>query len=359
MAKVQLSDVIEVKVFQDMEAEARPEKTALFESGVVVSDPLANQLCAADGNEGELPYWNDLDPTVEPNYSTDQNDLATPLKVGQSSQKVYKSFLNQGWSATDLTRQLQTNTDAMRHIRNRVDTYWTRQWQRRVVATCRGLVEANIADSQTYGSAGDMIVDVSIDNPGAGAPPAANVFDSDAFSAALFTMGDYSDSFSTILVHSVVHKAMVDADDIDYIPDSQNATMIPTYRGHRVIVDDGVPMFTAADPGSFTMTSGIRYVSIIFGPAAFAYGTAPATTPVEVERTAAAGHGGGEEVLWTRKTWLIHPLGYTNLHATVTGANPTAAFGRSQTIADLKLAANWSRTHYRKNVPMAFVISNG
>jgi hypothetical protein len=338
MAMVQLADIINVTVFNDLAPEIYPEKTALFESGVVVRDPLADALCAADGLDGTLPYWNDLDPTAEPNYSSDAATTETPLKVAQESQKVRKAFLNEGWSATNLARELAMGADPMRHIRNRLDTFWTRQWQRRIMATLRGVYNNNVASDSS-----DMVYKASL--TGAGTPAASNKFTRAAFTAAMFTMGDRADDLRAIAVHSVTMKQMMDNEDIDFIPDSEGKPTIPTYLGKRVIVDDGSLTFT--DNGN------PNYISILFGSAAIAYGDAVPLNAIAIERSEAAGHGGGIETLWSRKRWLLHPLGHSNDNATSSGPG-----GVSQNWSDLALATNWSRTFYRKNVPLAFLVTN-
>ena len=71
MATVQLSDIIDVTVFQDLPAVNSPEKTAFFESGIVTRNSLLDSLANQDGKVQELPFWKDLDSSVEVNYSTD------------------------------------------------------------------------------------------------------------------------------------------------------------------------------------------------------------------------------------------------------------------------------------------------
>lgn len=345
MAKVRLTDVIDVKVYQDLPAEHNPELTSFFESGVVIRDPLADSLANASGQDAELPYWLDIDPSIEPNYSTDQDGVATPLKVSQDSVRTRKAYLNQGWSAMDLARELQTNTDAMAHIKNRVDKYYTRQWQRRTVATTKGILNANIAGNLDNGTAGDMVNDISIED--GDASTSANWFSRAAFNTARFTMGDHVDNLAAMLVHSVIAKRMSDNDDIDFIMDSKGEKAIPTFMGHRIIIDDGVPVIAGG-------TTGFRYVTTLYGKAAFAYGSGTPMVPVELDRVPAQGDGGGDETLWVRKTWLIHPAGHDNLNATSSEAG-----GLSQNLADLALETNWHRKHFRKNVPIAFLITNG
>ena len=193
-----LANIIDVTVFQDLPPEDYPEKTALFQSGVIVRSPLFDNLAEAPGKTVELPFWKDLDPTVEQNYSNDNPaDLATPLQLSQEEQITRKAFLNQGWTESDLAAELAMGGNAMRRIRARVDTYWTRRWQRRLVKTAVGVMLQNVANDS-----GDMVHDISTQD-GANATD-SNLFSRTAMVAAAFTMGDHFDGFRAIAVHSVV-----------------------------------------------------------------------------------------------------------------------------------------------------------
>lgn len=336
MATVQLADIIDVKVFQDLPAVNSPEKTAFYQSGIVTRSALFDSVATAAGKTAELPFWNDIDETVAPNLSTDNPaTLAAAAKVVQGEQIARKAFLNKGMSASDLASELAMGPRAMEHIRARIDTYWTRQWQRRLIATTNGLYADNVANN-----AGDMVVNVAAEV--IGSQTALTKFNRDAFTDAVYTMGDAADKLRAIGVHSRVMAQMVKNDDIVYIPDSQGMLTIPTYMGLRVIVDDGMTV----TPGT---TSGFKYVSVLFGEGAFAYGEGSPIVPVEVERQEAQGNGAGVETLWTRKTWILHPAGYQN-----TGTPASFSF----TPAELALDATWSRVVVRKNVPLGFLITN-
>src|SRR5690606_25108504 len=123
-----------VKVFQDLPSVNSPEKTAFFESGVVTRNSLLDGIATAAGKTAELPFWKDIDATVAPNLSTDNPaTLATPDKIVQGEQIARKAFLNKGLSAADLASELAMGSRAMDQIRARVDAYWLRQWQRRLI----------------------------------------------------------------------------------------------------------------------------------------------------------------------------------------------------------------------------------
>ena len=336
MATVQLSDIIDVKVFRDLPAVNSPEKTAFFESGVVTRNGLLDELAGAAGKVSELPFWKDIDASVEVNYSTSNPaNIASPQKVTQGSQMARKAFVNQGWSASDLASELAMGPRAMEHIRSRTDAYFMRQWQKRLVATCSGLLADNVA-----ANSGDMVKNVAAE--ATGSVTASTLFNRDAFTEACYTMGDNASALRAIAVHSRIMQQMVKNDDIVYIPDSQGQLTIPTYMGLRVIVDDGMPVRAGT-------TSGFVYTSVIFGEGAFGYGVGSPVVPVEVEREAAQGNGGGIETLWVRNTWLLHPFGFQQ-----TGAPA----GESFTNAELAAATSWSRVIERKNIPIAFLQTN-
>lgn len=336
MATTRLSDIIDVKVFRDLPQVDGPEKTAFFDAGIVTRNGLLDEIASGPGKIVELPFWNDLDGSVEVNYSTDNPaSSATPQKINQGSQIARKAFVNQGWQAADLASELAMGGTAMEAIRARTDRYFARQWQRRLIAACNGLLADNVA-----ANSGDMVVNVAAE--ATGSQTADTRFNRDAFTEAAFTMGDAKSGLTAIAVHSAVHKQMVKNDDIVYIPDSQGQLTIPTYMGLRVIVDDGMTVTAGT-------TSGFKYTSVLFGAGAFGYGVGSPEVPVEVDRGAAAGDGGGIETLWVRNTWLLHPFGFQQ-----TGTPAGVSF----TNTELQAATSWSRVLDRKLIPMAFLVTN-
>ena len=336
MATTRLSDIIDVKVFRDLPQVDGPEKTAFFDAGIVTRNGLLDEIASGPGKIVELPFWNDLDGSVEVNYSTDNPaSSATPQKINQGSQIARKAFVNQGWQAADLASELAMGGTAMEAVRARTDRYFARQWQRRLVAACNGLLADNVA-----ANSGDMVVNVAAE--ATGSQTADTRFNRNAFTEAAFTMGDAKSGLTAIAVHSAVHKQMVKNDDIVYIPDSQGQLTIPTYMGLRVIVDDGMTVTAGT-------TSGFKYTSVLFGAGAFGYGVGSPEVPVEVARGAAAGDGGGIETLWVRNTWLLHPFGFQQ-----TGTPAGVSF----TNTELQAATSWSRVLDRKLIPMAFLVTN-
>lgn len=327
MATTRLSDVVVPQVYMDYTSVDNPETTAFYESGVVVRNALFDSRADGPSNITTLPFWNDLDPTVAPNISSDDPaSLSTPQKTGATSLRVRTAYLNQSWSDMDLVSEL-AGEKPMQHIRNRTGTWWMRQWQRRLIAACKGILADNVANDSS-----DMLFSIG------------DVFSRVGFTSAVFTLGDQFGKVRAIAVHSAVYKQMVDNDDIDFIQDSEGNLTIPTYLGHRIIVDDSMPTAAlAADAGT------MEYTSILFGAGAFAYGNGTPEIPVEIDRKPDQGNGAGAEILYERKTWLLHPAGFDFTSASVAG--------QSATVAELATAANWDRKVARKSVPIAFLKS--
>lgn len=338
MATVRLTDVVIPEVYETYTANDSPETTAFFESGVATRNAMLDAKASEGGDQLKVPFWNDLDASEEPNLSSDNPaSSATPNKLTSGLQVAQMSYLNQAYSTADLAGEI-AGSDPMQRIRDRFGRYWMRQWQRRTLACLQGVLADNVANDDS-----DMVEDVSIAD-GLNADT-TNLFSRSAFTGAAFTLGDQFQSTSAIAVHSVVYKRMVDNDDIEFVPDSEGRLTIPTFMGRRVILDDGMPV---EDGG----TSGKVYTSILFGEGALGYGEGSALTPVEVERNALQGDGGGVEILVERKSWLIHPFGMR----VAAGETPTAA---SFSLAELRAAATWDRVVERKSVPLAFLKTNG
>ena len=336
MATTRLSDIIDVIVYQDLPQLMGPEKTAFFEAGIVARNAMFDEFANAPGKTGELPFWNDLDGSDEVNYSDDNPaNIATPSKLAQGEQSYRKAFVNKGWQAADLASELAMGGTAMEAVRARADKYFQRQWQRRLVASSNGILADNVAND-----ASDMVIDVAAES--VAGQTASTLFNRDAFTEAVYTMGDAADALGAICVHSQVMAQMVKNDDIDYIPDSEGRMTIPTYNGLRVIVDDGMTVTAGT-------TNGFKYTSVIFGAGAVGYGEGTPEVPVEIEREAAQGNGGGIETFWNRKTWLLHPFGFKQ-----TGTPSGVSF----TQAELAAAAQWDRVIERKLVPMSFLVTN-
>lgn len=319
------------------------EKTAFFESGILTPTPYAAAIANGPSNLANIPFWKAISTDIEPNYSNDvYQDIATPRAINTGEMMARVAYLNEGFGQADLTVEL-TSQNPLQSIAARMDKFWMRQAQRRLIATSLGIYNDNVAATDAYHTQNDMVVDVS----------ATLGFDPGAFIDATQTMGDAlmgsnGDVLGTIVMHSFVYGQARKQQLIDFQRDADNNTMFATYQGYRVVVDDSMTVVGAG--------ADRKFISIIFGQGAIGYGEGSPKVPVEYDRSPERGNGGGVEVLWSRKTWLLHPLGYSFTSAVITG-NGTETIARSASWQDLANATNWNRVVDRKHVPIAFLVT--
>jgi len=330
-----LSDVVFRDELRDYITVNSVERTAFFESGILTSNSDMSTLLASPSNTFTIPWWVDLDASIEPNYSNDvYTDIAVPLSVTSASMQARAAYLNEGFNCMNLVKNI-TNQDPLEFVAGRMLSYWRKQAQRRAIATVVGIYNDNVASN-----GGDMVVD------------AGGTISAAAIIRAKATMGDYSGQLgglSVIAMHSVVQTELQILNLIDFTPIADQTPEFGRFQGMRVVVDDGMPVI-AGTPN--------KYLSVIFGPGAlgFAEDTPPGEDGLEYDRTPDRGNGGGAETLWSRRDFVVHPLGYSFLSTTITGT-PTTTRPISANWADLALATNWERKFARKQVPLAFITS--
>jgi hypothetical protein len=326
MTTVRIADVVVPDQFTAYVVDNSVEKTALYESGVVRRNGQIVTQLQAGADSFTVPFWRDLANDEANVASDDPNVDAVPHALGTGRQLVRKAFLHNSWSAMNLASEL-SGGDALVRIQDRATAYWGRQFQRRLIASLRGVLADNVAND-----GGDMVHDISA---GVGA---AAVFNATAVIEAALTLGDQVDALRAIAVHSDIYGVMLKADLIQYVPDSQGG-LIRTYRGLSVIVDDGLPV------------SGGNYTTALFGNNAVNFAmTAPRIAQgTEVENKPSSGNGGGQQILHSRVNLACHPAGFSWVEGSVTAESPT--------IAELALAANWNRILDRKAIPIAFLIA--
>lgn len=340
----QIADVIVPQIFTPYVQQLTQEKARLIQSGAVVADPAIDLLLQGGGLTFNVPSFRDLDNDAD-RVSTDtaSDDFSggtispSPLKIQTSQEVAVRLSRNNSWSSADLTAAL-AGKDPMEAIADRVAYYWTRRLQAAFVATIQGVFADNAAaPSGTEHVQNDLTVDIS----GASFLDGVTNFSAEAFIDATTTMGDSSDALGMIMVHSIVYARMQKNNLIDFIPDARGETMIPTFLGREVIVDDGVPR------------SGGVYESWLFGQGAIRLGTGTPKVPTEVERKPGAGNGGGQEVLYNRVEWSIHPTGHR-----YAGTAPNGGPSNENTSNNLANAGSWARVYpERKQIKIARLIT--
>lgn len=335
MAAVRLSDVIVPAVFTPYMLLRLQQLSALYRSGIILPDPQMQALIAGAGKLFDLPFWNESDNANSDVSSDDPTELSTPANIGAGQDQAVAHMRGHSWSWMDLAGEL-AGDDPARIIADLVAGYWARDDQRTLIASLTGVFADNAAND-----AGDMIVDVATD--AAGTPAAAEKISGELILTAKQTMGDAASSLTAIAMHSVLHTALQKLSLIAHIPNDQANVGWGTYMGYSVIVDDGCPAIAG--------TNRIKFTSYLFGRGAVASAEGARKVPTETIRVPAAGNGSGQETLFSRRRYLLHPRGikFTATSMAKTSPNNT----------ELAAAANWDRVYPRKTVPIVKIVTNG
>ena len=334
MATVQISDIYNPLVFAGDIQESQIELNRFISSGVALRNPIIDGMATTGGNIGELPFFKPLG-TDEPNYSNDDASSTSSPKNITSAKQVYRlAAQNQSWSVMDLAAELALQ-DPVAAITGRIGQYWATNNERRAIKSSLGVLADSVANHS-----GDMVNDVHAST--AAAITADTQISGDAVLDAFQTLGDHDSLVTAMAVHSVQYTALRKQNLIDFIPNARGEVNIPTYMGKQLIVDDSLPVEAVGDT--------FKYTSILFGAGAFATGEGRVLNPSELDRDPSSGNGGGQEIIYSRRSDIIHPQGYQFTSASVAG--------QSATQAELADASNWTRAYERKNIPMAFLVTN-
>ena len=332
MSTVQLGDVYVPEPFNRAVDEAAIESNAFLQSGVLAQSPLLDSMASVGGNIGELPFHHNLDKSGEPNYSTDNPaTLSTPDKITTGKMIYMLASMNKSWSTMDLSRELAL-MDPLAAITGKIGQWWSTMRNKRVIASTEGIIQDSIANHS-----GDMVVDIHDDTA---TPTAANIISAEAIIEVDQTMGDKMGDLVVIAMHSRTYSNLRVQNLIDMIPNARGEVNIPTYMGKLVVVDDALTVKSA---------TGVWYYTYLYAAGAFDFGQGTVATPSELDRIPDAGNGGGQDVIYSRKSDILHPYGYQ--------FDATAPTGQSATLAELA-ADNWTRVVDRKNVKIAALIHN-
>ena len=343
-----IADIIVPEIFTPIVKQMTENKATIITSGAATVDEAVSALLDGAGLTFDIPSFKPLDDEDE-NVSSDDTDDAfkdgytpntnsRPKKTGMVSEVGVRLSRNQSWASADLTAALGQK-DPMAHIAEEVSTYWALRMQHAFIATMKGVFADNdAAPAASEHATGDLTFDIS----GGSFSDGVTNFSSEAFLDAVLTCGDSQEGLGMIQVHSVVANRMQKLQLIDFIPDAINPNVkIPFYLGRRVVINDYMPA-----------SSGV-YQSWIFGAGAVRLGVNSPKVPTETARLPAAGNGGGQEALYNRVEWMIHPVG----HAYV-GTAPKGGPSNAATSNNLAHASSFQRVYpQRKQIKIARLIT--
>lgn len=341
-----IADIVVPEIFAGYVQTLTQEKSRLVRSGALVVDQRLNDNLAGGGLTFNEPFFNDLLSSEDhaENISTDKGPDSTPDNITAATEVQIRLSRNKSWGSADLTAAL-AGTDPMNAIANRVADWRVRRLQHAWISTMKGVFAMGDTANPTPGGnnsthvKGDMVFDLSVLNGGTFKDGVTN-FNPSGFIAATGTMGDSMEELSMVMMHSVVYQRLQNLNLIDFIPDARGEVVIRQYMGREVILDDSMP---------FDLTTG-KYETWLFGGGATALGVGSPKVPVAIKRKEEANQGAGEETLFNRWEWIIHPVGHAYAGPTTVKGGPTNSV--------LETGTSWKRVFAeRKQIKIARLVT--
>ncbi|HEX3018609.1 MAG TPA: major capsid protein [Caproicibacter sp.] len=316
-----------------------PTKTALLDSGAVVSDANIASMIAGGSDTYTIPFYSTIsgDPV---NY-----DGATDITSSEAAAKSQSGIVYgraKGFTARDFIKDFNSGADPMRQITSQIAKYWSKYRQGNLIGILKaifGLTDTgwknhilNLATTSASVADVNRIGETSIND------------------AAVQAVGDNANIFTLAVMHSAVAQRLANLQLLQYrkYTDPQGIERqlnIADINGLTVIVDDSVPVGASA-----TATSANEYTTYILGAGSILTASAPVDVPSEVFRDPKT--NGGQDTLYTRIRETIHPNGFKF-------TKPSSGYTSSPTDAQLGNKSNWGLVANHKNIAIAEIITNG
>ncbi len=317
---VVLSDLIQRVQWNREVLLASIRKSVFWNSGLIVNDTnLTSKMQANVGSQFEFDYFLDLVDN-EGRISDDSTTVAGTDGIDTATDKAIANYRNRSWGSRNITANLSSTGDPLTAIAGRVGAYWARQMDLTAMAAVTGVIADNVAND-----ASDMVNDQS-----------GVAIDINMILDTVQTAGDAQDGLGVMICHSAIQNALQKEGVTDKIYSDNGTFLYETLAGRRLVITDSVD------------TDGTDYTSYIIGGGVFGYGEGSPKRPSETEYTAGIGNGAGQETLWSRKNFCLHPYGFSFV-GTPASTSPTNT--------EFKTATSWDRNVERKRVKFAALIS--
>lgn len=321
-----LNDILIRELWTSEIINESPELFKLFESGILARDPrIDNVVQSMDvGTTLEVPFIQE--PSYfEPNISDCSTNQPDVNKISKDKMFAFVGNYNQVWGACDVARQLDSGNDQFTQMRNWIARYWAKDIENRIMSTVTGVMNSNVLNN-----GGDLVNDQS-----------THTWDYGMLLDTNQLTGDHGiEGLDFMFMHSSAYTAIKKSD---------------SGRERAVLDANGELLYQLYDERSIIMVSDLLPFDGVNATVAFANKGAIAYSestdikyPLELDRTPLTGNGGGDEVVVTRKRYLLHPNGYS-----YTGATQAKTSGL--TLAETQSGTNWERKMPQKQSQLKFL----
>lgn len=320
MAETRLADVVVPSVFTSATLEPSIYRSNFFRSGVIQLNAGISNLLSGGGKTYDLPFMKDIAGTSG-DIPVEGSDV-TINNITSGQQVFRKQFREKAWGTNNVATIL-SGEDPISAIQSYVNGYWAQAYDIMAIKTLEGVIADNVANDS-----GDLVNDIS------GLAGSATYISDDAIIDAQSLLGENGSEYTAVLMHPKAKSYLKKLDLIDTVPISQQNRMMDFYQGMQVIEDRNA-----------TLSAGV-YTTYIMKSGFLQYGiSANGYIPTEIDRAPKTGFG--EDQLFTRRTFALHPLGFAWQESSIAGLSPTDA--------ELADATEWNRVWNAENSGLVVV----
>ncbi|ACA54538.1 hypothetical protein FDC45_15530 [Clostridium botulinum] len=316
MTITKLGDMIIPSNFAAYTAEQAVAKNKFFKGGIIASNPQLASLLEVGGKTINMPFVKPL--TGDSEVPSETNDMGIG-NISTSEDIARRQLRVKAWGENQLA-SLLSGDNVMDRISDAVSDYWSAELSKILISTCTGV----------FAKLTNKVNDITVKTGNA-----ALLNPNDAIDTK-YIIGDSADAITAIAIHSAVYAYMLKMDQITNVPTSDGKGVIQKYGplNATVLVDDSVPYDSTTKVGAM----------YLYGPGAF--GFVESNNGIEAaEITRNPLKGLGENILISRKQFVLHPLG-------VQWNEPTSSI-TSPANSDLETATRWTKVKEDKNIYLA------
>lgn len=321
-----VADVIVPSLFAKYSQERTATQWALIQAGIVVRSPEFDAKASAGGKVQTMPFFQDLSGNSEATPGDGTTSLGV-AKITSASDAAAIHYRSKAWGTNDLAGAM-SSSDPLGAISSLVGDYWSREYQRLLLASLKGVF---LAASMSGKILEYFNADVSANG--------AKDLDDAVFIDGLGLMGDASQKVTAAAVHSAVRNGLWKKGLIEIQQGATPEEDKQYFLGRRLVVDDSLP--------KVAVTGGFKYTSYLFGQGAFGYGEGTPQNPVEIQREALKRNS----LLVNDKQIVLHPRGVKWTSANHAGNTPSDA--------ELETGTSWASAFELKNIRLGAVVTNG
>ncbi len=298
---------------------------SIIASGILASDTNMTRLLDNGGTVGTTRFYNPLDPDADAPLVRDGKNNNVPVEVSGGKQSYIRMDRMKAWKANQLVREL-TAAKPLQAVARHTARYWRMYRQGLLIKTANAVLGLSGLSTHVITATGGVNSGLLIDGQQA-------------------ALGEFADKFGMIVMHSKIlaeykKLGLVDFNKYTITNVLQHEVNLPTINGLIVVVNDRGTSHVIEEGAESKKTQVTIYDCFLFGQGCFLEATPSVTTPDYTDYNPEL--GGGTDVLYNTRSWILHPNGVSILADNIAGDTPTDA--------ELANKANWALRFEHQNV---------